>query len=119
MKVSSTDAIGNSMQPVVSGMRLKDGIIEKNLTQVSEFEKDLLPVSERALIEAIERANRAIEGFAYTSFEYSIHPKTHAVMIKVLDRDTKQVIREIPPEKFQDLVAKLWELSGIIVDERR
>jgi flagellar protein FlaG len=40
-------------------------------------------------------------------------------MVKVIDRDTKEVIREIPPEKFQDLVAKLWELSGLVIDERR
>ncbi|HBM74934.1 MAG TPA: flagellar biosynthesis protein FlaG, partial [Clostridiaceae bacterium] len=26
---------------------------------------------------------------------------------------------EIPPEKILDMVAKLWEIAGIFVDERR
>jgi flagellar protein FlaG len=123
MKVTSTDASSNVSPnispPVISGMKLKDGIENKNISQITNLEKEMLPVSDKVIIEAIEKANRAIEGFAYTSFEYSIHPKTHVAMVKVIDRDTKEVIREIPPEKFQDLVAKLWELSGLVIDERR
>jgi len=41
------------------------------------------------------------------------------VRVKVLDSETNEVIREIPPEKILDMVAKMWELAGLIVDERR
>jgi flagellar protein FlaG len=34
-----------------------------------------------------------------------------------VNRETGEVIREIPPEKFLDMVAKLQELAGILVDE--
>jgi flagellar protein FlaG len=40
-------------------------------------------------------------------------------MVKVLDKDTGKVVREIPPEKILDMVAKFMEKAGIIVDERR
>jgi flagellar protein FlaG len=119
MKVTSTDASTNVSPPVISGMRFKDGSVDKHMSQITNFEMGRLPVSDKVVIEAIEKANRAIEGFAYISFEYSVHPKTHAIMVKVIDSDTNEVIREIPPEKFQDLVAKLWELSGLVIDERR
>jgi len=75
-------------------------------------------VGEEKLIMAIERANKALEG-SFTSFEFSIHEGTKEIMVKVLDRDTGEVIREIPSEKILDLVAKMWELSGVFVDERR
>ncbi len=39
-------------------------------------------------------------------------------MVKVIDVTTDEIIREIPPEKILDLVAAIWEVSGIIVDER-
>jgi len=29
------------------------------------------------------------------------------------------MIREIPPEKILDLVAKMWEMAGILIDEKR
>lgn len=75
-------------------------------------------VGEEHLIKAIERANKALQG-AETTFEFSVHEKTKQIMVKVLDKEKGTIIREIPPEKTLDLVAKLWELAGIVVDERR
>lgn len=93
----------------------KDG---KSISQLTNFERKELPVSERVVIDAIEKANKAISGIN-TKFEFSIHKKTKEIMVKVIDSDTNQVIREIPPEKMLDLVAKIWEMAGILVDERR
>lgn len=40
-------------------------------------------------------------------------------MVKVINTDTDEVIRQIPNEKILDMVAKMCEMSGIMVDERR
>ncbi|NJD02995.1 MAG: flagellar protein FlaG [Ruminiclostridium sp.] len=90
----------------------------KSISQLSDFEKNELPVSEKVVIDSIERVNRAMSG-SNRYFEISIHKKTNSIMVKVLDSDTNQIIREIPPEKILDMVAKLWEMAGLIVDERR
>ena len=89
-----------------------------NLSQINSLEKKEMPVSEKVVIDAIERANKAISG-ANTRFEFSIHKKTKEIMVKVIDTDTGDVIREIPPEKTLDMVARMWEMAGIVVDERR
>ena len=39
--------------------------------------------------------------------------------IKIVDKDTKEVLKEFPPEKTLDMIAKVWEMAGILVDERR
>ena len=39
-------------------------------------------------------------------------------MVKVVDPNTDKVIREIPPEKILDMVAKMWEVVGLFVDEK-
>ena len=90
----------------------------KRVSQMSEYEKKELPIPERVVIDAIEKANKAIS-VANRKFEYSIHEKTKEIMIKVIDTDTNQVVREIPPEKILDMVAKMWEMAGLMVDERR
>ncbi|MDR2899304.1 MAG: flagellar protein FlaG [Clostridiales bacterium] len=51
-------------------------------------------------------------------FNYSVHEATNRIAIKVLDKTTKEVIREIPPEKTLDAVAKMLELVGVIIDEK-
>ncbi len=86
--------------------------------QLTHKSKDELTIDEKAWVETIERANKSITG-PYCNFEYSIHEKTKQIMIKVIDQETKEVITEIPPEKVLDMVAYMWELAGVMVDERR
>jgi flagellar protein FlaG len=92
----------------------------KNTEQLkhAELEGRNISIGEKTLIEAIEKANKAMVG-TYTTFEFSIHEQTKQIMVKVLDRDTGEMIREIPPEKILDLVAKMWEMAGILIDEKR
>lgn len=72
--------------------------------------------SEATVDDAMKRANLKME---HTRCEYSYHKKTNRVSIKVIDRDTDEVIREIPPEKSLDMLQKMWELAGMLVDEKR
>lgn len=53
-----------------------------------------------------------------TRFEFSVHEGTEKIMVKVIDEETNEIIREIPPEQILNMVAKMWELAGILVDER-
>lgn len=50
---------------------------------------------------------------------FGVHEETNRVMIKIVDKDTKEVIKEFPPEKTLDMIAKVWEVAGILVDEKR
>ena len=65
---------------------------------------------------AVERLNQSM---SHSEAIFGIHEKTNRVTIKIVDKDTKEVIKEIPPEKTLDMIAKAWELAGILVDERR
>lgn len=50
---------------------------------------------------------------------FGIHEKTNRVTIKIVDKSTKEVIKEFPPEQTLDMIAKVWEIAGILVDEKR
>lgn len=91
----------------------------KNGEKLSVLEKQgvQIPVGQEQLIRNIDRAVKALEGPS-TSLEISVHEKTHAIMVKVINKETGQLIREIPPEKTLDLVVKMMEIAGILVDEK-
>lgn len=72
--------------------------------------------SESSVDDAVRNANRRMER---TRCEYSYHKETNRVSIRVIDKDTDKVIREIPPEKSLDMLQKMWEMAGIMVDEKR
>ena len=67
---------------------------------------------------AVKRANNTMR-MAKTSCQFQYHEETNRVSIKVIDKDTKEVIREIPSEEALELIQKMWEMAGILVDEKR
>ena len=69
---------------------------------------------------AINQANkRAKSVFGHANAEFSYHEATKRISVKIVDKDTNEVIREIPPEKTLDMISKMWELAGLVVDEKR
>ena len=64
---------------------------------------------------ALDDINRKLSS---TSCEYGYDDTTNRVTIKIIDKETDEVIRELPPEKTLEMIAKAWELAGLLVDER-
>ena len=65
---------------------------------------------------AVDNLNKNMKN---TSAIFGIHEGTNRVTIKIVDKQTKEVIKELPPEKTLDMIAKSLELAGILVDEKR
>ena len=49
---------------------------------------------------------------------FGIHYATNRVTIKIVDKDTKKVLKEYPPEKTLDMIAKVCEMAGLLVDQK-
>lgn len=75
-------------------------------------------VQEKLIMESIETANQKILG-PEKEFEFAIHKETKQIMVKIIDKNTKEILREIPPEKVLDAVARMCEIAGIFMDEKR
>lgn len=65
---------------------------------------------------AVEQINKRMQN---SEALFGIHEKTNRVTIKIVDKETKEVIKELPPEKTLDMIAKAWEMAGLLVDEKR
>lgn len=85
--------------------------------QKLESQGGSISIGEEQLIRTVERAVKSLQG-PQTTLDISIHDKTHEIMVKVMNKETGEIIREVPPEKTLDLVAKMMELAGLFVDQR-
>lgn len=72
----------------------------------------------RRIKNAVDHANQTMRQ-SKTKCEFSYHEETKRVSIKVIDAETEEVIREIPPEETLEMISKMWELAGLMVDEKR
>jgi flagellar protein FlaG len=121
--VSPITPVERKSESVDSSQKRSTDLNLQNIQTTQELRRaksqgEQIPISEQQLIKAIDRAIKAMQG-SETSLQFSVHKQTKQIMVKVLNKDTGEVIREIPPEKTLDIVAKLWEMAGIFVDERR
>lgn len=74
-------------------------------------------ITDKMLDKAVEQANKSLIQFDRV-IERSVHEKTGTVMYVIRDAKTNEVIGEFPPKKIQDMIAKMWELAGLFVDEK-
>lgn len=114
IKVHKVDEIGTSN----AAAYIASSITNTSDLKQAELQGENVTISDAQLVKSIEHAIKAIQGRT-TSLEFSVHQKTKLISVKVLDKDTGETIREIPPEKSLDFVAKLWQMAGILVDEKR
>ena len=68
--------------------------------------------------DAVDKVNQKIVP-TKTRCEFSYHEDTNRISIKVIDQATEETIKEIPAEETLDMLSKIWELAGLLVDERR
>lgn len=88
---------------------------EKGQADNGEQGKDQQAYNERVR-KAVESLNKRL---ANSEAVFGIHEDTNRVTIKIVDKNTKEVIKELPPEKTLDMIARVWEMAGILVDEKR
>lgn len=74
--------------------------------------------SQEEIQHAITSANKRAQ-FGHTNAQFSYHENTHTISVKIIDKDTNEVIKEIPSEETLEMISKMWELAGIMVDEKR
>lgn len=89
---------------------------EKGTADSSEQSNKDQQASNEKVRKAVEKLNKSM---ANSEAVFGIHEETNRVTIKIVDKGTKEVIKELPPEKTLDMIAKVWEMAGILVDERR
>lgn len=67
---------------------------------------------------SLDRIKKALEEMNRNELEFSVHKKTGKTVVKVVDRDTGEVIKEIPPEELLDIAARINEMAGMLFDKR-
>ncbi len=74
-------------------------------------------VDNETIRKAVEQMKRSMN--VNTEAVFGFHEDTNRITIKIVDKSSKEVIKEVPAEKTLDMIARVWEMAGILVDEKR
>ena len=78
------------------------------------------PLERHISPEEVQRMLREIVNFSDTfnrRLKFSVNRELNQVVVKVIDRETDKVIKEIPHEGLQRLHVRLKEAMGLLFDE--
>ncbi|MDO8651596.1 MAG: flagellar protein FlaG [Undibacterium sp.] len=65
---------------------------------------------------AVESINKTIQSSAQ-NVEFSIDSDSHEVIVKVIDQQTKQVLRQIPTLEVLEIAKSLDKLQGLLIKQ--
>ncbi|MGL4343722.1 MAG: flagellar protein FlaG [Cellulosilyticaceae bacterium] len=126
MTIQATNEVNGRVQPELKVMTTRSnqhvelqetslqGIIE-HMQQDPSYEPTL---PEKMIVREVEELNQKMMG-ADREFQVVVHEKTREMILKIVDRSTKEIIKEIPPEKMLDYFVAMCEQAGLFVDEKR
>ena len=77
---------------------------------------DEQPLSEK---EQQRRMARLQDTLKNHNIEISYNEEVNRYSIKVLDSESQEVVKEIPSEKSLEMFARMLEIEGLLVDEKR
>jgi flagellar protein FlaG len=70
------------------------------------------------ILSVIGKLNNSLENIN-EKVSFSYHEENKRIIIKVIDKETREVVREIPPKDIVKLSEHLKEYLGMLVDESR
>jgi flagellar protein FlaG len=124
------EALSNTIQPAplrVKPMEIDPAQIEPapklaqapdSLASKELHKEPTEPQAEQAVSEDFLKGLEAeIESLHNVGLQFAKHDQSGRTMIRIVNKDNGNTLREIPSEKLLDLAAKLDEMLGILFDK--
>lgn len=119
MEINSNIQVGRTQVDKLSqpgSVVSNDSMFTGNRKQVEQnYEKKY---SRNEMEEEVDALNKWLQSSG-THLKFTLHDKLNEYYVQVINDETNEVIREIPSKKVMDIAAKMREMIGLLVDERR
>ena len=113
----------NTINPTLNGMdRLNTNNSESTLPSNGVLatkqpaQEEVVATSE-VIKSAAETANDLANVFN-TNIKFKVHEETNVAMLQIVDARSGEVIKELPPATVLDMMGKLWDTIGLIIDKK-
>ncbi|MBB5189943.1 flagellar protein FlaG [Silvimonas terrae] len=111
---TSTSQSGGQSQPAQTGSVTQSGSVGNNSTDSKNGQQDAA-----ALNDAVGKLNEAVKNYANgNSLQFSVDPDSQTHIVKVIDSQTKDVIRQIPSEQAIAIAKAIGQFEGLLIKDK-
>lgn len=117
--ISKVATTNQKIESATSGLHHENAKLKKGTNQTIEDFSVGLPrkLSEEFVQERLDELNKVLEKQQLET-SYQRHEKTNRLVIRLVDKETKEIVKEIPPEKLLDYAAGMDEVLGLFIDKK-
>ena len=91
--------------------------VKYELLGLNKNKEDKGDFFEAKLENSVEELNDTIEAL-HKDLKFRIHEDSDRLMVEVINLDNNEVIKEIPPKEVLDMLGRIREMVGILIDEK-
>ena len=106
-KVRFTTLLESKLSSENHGLGTKEHLSQEPKKELSRDELD----------QVLNQANQYTLG-ENAQFEFKIHEGTGRTLVRLVNIESGEILKEIPPQKMLDIVADIWDAMGINVDRK-
>jgi len=116
--ISSIKNIGSAtyLEPQVNREVLQNNQNKEKL-QTEYSDEFKIKITDEEFKKLVEEINQKVFG-PECYLQFSVYDKMNEIIVRVVNKETKEVIREIPKEKILDMIVSMCEMVGLFVDKK-
>ncbi len=116
MKAEGQSSIRPSLNPILKHPESTLAFQSKNIISNSVTNQQTT-VTKKTLESTINGLNQTVKSIN-THLKFKLHEGLGEYYVNVVNDMTGEIVKEIPSKEFLDRVQKMFELAGLIVDEK-
>ena len=89
--------------------------VKQAVSEKTKAEPEKQAVNEQDSLTAIEQANKLMELFN-RDLRFEMHRESGVVKISIVSRNDGKVIKQIPPDSVLDMISKVKDMLGSLMD---
>jgi len=75
------------------------------------------PVTQEAVVAAVQSANAYVQSVA-SSLKFSLDEETGRTVVKVIDTETEEVLRQFPSEEMLAITRSIDRMQGLLINRK-
>ncbi|WP_170285807.1 flagellar protein FlaG [Propionivibrio limicola] len=96
---------------------INTGTIQSNAVSATGQTEKQPQASREDVNKARQKIEETVQAFSQ-KLEFSVDDETEAFVVKVVDKETKEVIRQIPSEELLNIAKALDSLQGLLIKDQ-
>lgn len=112
-------AVSPNTMPQV--MPQDEWLVKNNSSSRVSGEMEKMGEADNLSREKMENITDGLNDFMHslnTNLKFVLHQKTDTLMVQIVDIKSQKVLKEAPPKEILDVVAKIHDLIGALIDQK-